>query len=294
MRLVRYECGGRIAVGALRGGAVIELASPLGHKDIDLEHVIVRWADVRREIERHVERASPAAWLDEVRLLAPLYRPQKIVAIGSNYPRPGAAAAPGSKPVLFFKPPSALTGPYDPIRLPPEALTVVGEVELAVVIGLAGDRISPNEASRHVFGYMVANDVTAPEILLGEAALNPLFLQQSRGKGFRTFCPIGPWIETAHDRPFPPVWTLEQKVDGHCEMCGSSDQMITGLGELIADASRAFGLEPGDIVLTGSPAPLDGRRVPLVAGSVLHSRIAEIGEMANPVVSEGAAQRSGA
>jgi 2-keto-4-pentenoate hydratase/2-oxohepta-3-ene-1,7-dioic acid hydratase in catechol pathway len=131
---------------------------------------------------------------------------------------------------------------------------------------------------------MVANDVTAPEIMLGESAKNALFLQQSRGKGFRTFCPTGPWIETAEELSFPPVWDVLQDVGDYPEMRGSTDQMITGIAELVADVSRAFGIEPGDIILTGSPPPEGGKRRPLVPGDLLRSEISGLGAMANPVV----------
>lgn len=283
MRLLSYAEGEERTVAALHGDAVIPLGSLFGRAKIEMEDVIAAWPE-RRDIRAFVERGEGARSLADVRVLAPLHRPQKIVAIGSNYPRPGGVAGPEGSPVLFFKPPSAIVGPYDPIVIPPEAQTVVGEVELAVVISKAGHRIDPGAAADHIFGYMVANDVTAPEIMLGESAKNALFLQQSRGKGFRTFCPTGPWIETADEVPFPPVWEVSQDVGDYPEMRGSTDQMITGIAELVADVSRAFGIEPGDIILTGSPPPQGGKRRPLVPGDVLHSEIAGLGSLANPVV----------
>ncbi|MBO9604227.1 MAG: fumarylacetoacetate hydrolase family protein [Novosphingobium sp.] len=286
MKLISYTEGRISTAGAVRDGRAIPLAPFFGRREteIGIEDVIAVWPESRSAIARFVEREEGAVPLDSVRLLAPLRRPQKIVAIGSNYPRPGGAVGPAGSPVLFFKPPSALVGPYDPIALPPEAQTVVGEVELAIVIGMAGERIEPAAAADHIFGYMVANDVTAPEIMLGESAKNPLFLQQSRGKGFKTFCPTGPWIETGQGMPFPPVWELQQDVGEYREMHGSTRQMITGIAELLADVSCAFGLEAGDIVLTGSPPPIGGKRRPLIPGTTLRSSISGIGRLANPIV----------
>lgn len=275
VKLCRYEWNGRAALGVVDGENICRLESEFD----TLDDLVRSGARLTASI---MERAEVIP-LSQTRLLAPLLRPQKIVAIGSNYPRPGGGPGVGGAPVLFFKPPSALCGPQDAILLPPEADLVIGEVELAVVIGKPAERIAPEKAEDHIFGYMVANDVTAPRILLGESAENPLHLQQSRGKGFKTFCPIGPWIVTGDELPFPPMLALEQRVDEFLEIAGRTEEMSVSLAELIADASCAFGLEAGDILLSGSPPPLAGKRTALLAGSVLHSAISDIGALANPV-----------
>lgn len=275
MKLCRYQWNGHEALGAVEGDTV----RPLDCAFDTLDDLVGSGAGYASSILRR----APTIPLSHVRMLAPLMRPQKIVAIGSNYPRPGGGPAVGGLPVLFFKPSSALCGPYDALLLPPEADLVIGEVELAVVIGKRAERIAPEQAEAHVFGYMVANDVTAPQILLGESAQNPLYLQQSRGKGFKTFCPIGPWIVTADELPFPPAVALQQRVDDFLEIAGRTEEMTVPLADLIADASCAFGLEAGDILLTGSPQPLAGKRTALVEGSVLYSTISGIGTLANPV-----------
>lgn len=286
MKLARIEIGGRIATAVVNGDAVVSLEPLFGGSELgrSLDALVRSGRDVLAEIEAFAAAAKPSAPLSQVKLLAPLQSPPKIVAIGSNYPRPGTdVVAEACSAVLFFKPGTALCGPHDPIRLPPEAQTVIGEVELALVIGKSGDRIAPGQALDHVFGVMVANDVTAPQILLGESARNPLLLQQSRGKGFRTFCPIGPWIETDLPRDSLRGMVLEQHVDELLEIRGSAAEMLVGLPALLAEISAAFGLEAGDIVLTGSPPPLAGKRTPLAPGAVLRSAITGIGEMANPI-----------
>lgn len=275
VKLCRYQWNGHEAIGAVLGDTI----HPLDCAFDTLDDLVRSGAGYASAIARRAETIP----LSRVRLLAPLTRPQKIVAIGSNFPRPDAGPTVGGLPVLFFKPPSTLCGPQDPLLLPPEADLVIGEVELAVVIGKSAERIAPDQAEDHVFGYMVANDVTAPQILLGESAQNPLYLQQSRGKGFKTFCPIGPWIVTADELPFPPAVALEQRVDDLLEIAGRTEEMTVPLADLIADASCAFGLEAGDVLLTGSPPPLAGKRMPLVEGAVLRSAISGIGALANPV-----------
>jgi len=283
VRLARFEIDGRVATGVVEGDAVVSLEPLFGPAEQSRSlDALVRTADsALPAIDAFLVGATPTAKLDRVRLLAPLTEPRKIVAIGSNFPRPGGQdMGAGSLPVLFFKPPSSLCGPGDPIVLPPEADLVIGEVELALVIGRCGDRISAADAMDHVFGVMVANDVTAPGILLGASDRNPLFLQQSRGKGFRSFCPIGPWIETVADSEM----VLEQRIDDFVEIRGEAAGMITDIQTLLVDVSAAFGLEAGDIVLTGSPPPLSGKRTPLTPGVTLHSSISGIGTLSNPVV----------
>jgi 2,4-didehydro-3-deoxy-L-rhamnonate hydrolase len=287
MKLARIEIAGRIATAVVHEDAVVLLEPLFGASAMSqsLDALVRTGRHSLAEIEAFAAAAKPAAPLDQVKLLAPLSNPPKIVAIGSNYPRPSQdIATDGSSAVLFFKPRTALCGPHDPIVLPPEAKSVIGEVELALVIGKSGDRIAPGGAFDHVFGMMVANDVTAPEILLGESNRNPLLLQQSRGKGFRTFCPTGPWIETDVARSFPRGTLIEQRIDDFLEISGDAAEMIVPPAQLLAEISTAFGLEAGDIVLTGSPPPLAGKRTPLTPGAMLRSAITGIGEMVNPVL----------
>lgn len=288
MKLARIEIGGRAVTAVVSGETVVSLEPLFGASELSrsLDALVRGGRDSLAEIEAFAAAAKPSASLDQVKLLAPLAAPSKIVAIGSNYARPGQdAECDASKAVLFFKPRTALCGPHDPIRIPPEAKTVIGEVELALVIGKSGDRIASSQALDHVFGMMVANDITAPEILLGESGRNPLLLQQSRGKGFRTFCPIGPWIETSVPLALPRGMLLEQHVDDFLEIQGDAGDMIVPPEQLLTEISAAFGLEAGDIVLTGSPPPLAGKRTLLRPGAVLRSGIAGIGQMANPVAS---------
>ena len=289
MKLVRYKIAGRYCVGALRDDGILSL-DPFfqeGKDGLTLEEVIAGWNENGADIREFVARATPSHRLAEVELLAPLTRPSKIVGIGSNYPRPAEGNGPQpSAPILFLKPPSAIVGPADPIILPIESRNVIGEVELGIVIGKAGRRLSPEQAGQHVFGYTVGNDVTAGDVLFVDTHLNPLYLQQARAKGFASFCPIGPCIVTADEFPSPLALDLEQRLDGGQEIVGNTSEMILDVAALVAEVSHAFGVEVGDLILAGSPAPIGGKRTPLKDGAQLYSAISGIGVLTNPVIAE--------
>lgn len=192
----------------------------------------------------------------EVDLRAPAV-PSKIVCVGRNY----AAHAKElgnevpKEPLLFFKVPSAIVGPGGRVVLPPEAERVEHEAELAVVVGRRLRRASKDEARAAIFGFTCANDVTARDLQKKDG-------QWARAKGFDTFCPLGPWIETALD---PSDLRVRCFVDEAPKQDGRTSQMIFDVPTLLAYVSQAFTLEPGDVVLTGTPdgvSPLaDGQRV---------------------------------
>jgi 5-carboxymethyl-2-hydroxymuconate isomerase len=205
-------------------------------------------------------------------LAAPL-RPGKIVAIGLNYldhiresklPRP-------AQPLVFAKFPSSVTGPVDPIVVDAELTAQVDwEVELGVVVGRR------NEA----FGYTVCNDVSARDVQFSES-------QWTRGKSFDTFCPVGPVVVTTDEIPDPQALALSTRVNGEPMQDSSTAQMLFGVAELLAFCSRNFTLEPGDLLLTGTPWGcgyfMDPPRA-LEAGDVVECEVERIGVLRNPVV----------
>jgi 2-keto-4-pentenoate hydratase/2-oxohepta-3-ene-1,7-dioic acid hydratase in catechol pathway len=174
--------------------------------------------------------------------------------------------------MLFLKPPSTLIGTRMPIHLPPQSEQVEHEAELAVVIGRQGRWISPNDAKDYVFGYTIANDVTARDLQRRDG-------QWTRGKGFDTFCPVGPWIETDMD-PFDQLITC--RVNQDVRQMASTRDMVFSVQQLIAFASSVMTLEPGDLLLTGTPAGVG----PLAPGDVVQISIEGIGELTNPVIAE--------
>ena len=197
-------------------------------------------------------------------LLAPV-TPSKIICVGRNY-RAHAKEMGGDVPVeplLFFKPPSSIVGPGEAIVLPPESARVDHEGELGVVIGKGGRRIPEHEALAHVFGATSVNDVTARDLQKKDG-------QWSRAKGFDTFCPIGPWIETDVD---PSDLSITCTVDGQVRQNGRTSQMMFDVPALVAYVSRAFTLEPGDVILTGTPEGVG----PLAPGNKVTVAIEKIG-----------------
>ncbi len=216
------------------------------------------------------ERQEPTLPLEEVRLLPPV-QPSKIVCVGRNYAahaKEHNAEVP-EVPLLFLKPPSAVIGPEEAILLPPQSQQVEHEAELAVVIGKRGRWVAPEEADEYILGYTVANDVTARDLQRRDG-------QWTRGKGFDTFCPLGPWIDTDFD---PTDALITCKVNGDLRQMGSTRDMVFSVRQLIAFVSSVMTLEPGDVLLTGTPAGVG----PLHEGDVVEVSIEGLGTLRNPV-----------
>ena len=211
--------------------------------------------------------------LSEVKLLAPVL-PSKILCIGRNYvahAKEHGAEVP-DVPMLFLKPPSAIIGPGDPIILPPQSQQVEHEAELVIVFGKRGRWIAPEDTLDYVLGYTIGNDVTARDLQRRDG-------QWSRAKGFDTFCPIGPWIETAFD---PADALVSCNVNGEMRQMGSTRDMVFTIRQLVAYASSIMTLEPGDLLFTGTPAGVS----PLKAGDIVEVSIEGIGALRNPVNAE--------
>jgi 2-keto-4-pentenoate hydratase/2-oxohepta-3-ene-1,7-dioic acid hydratase in catechol pathway len=210
--------------------------------------------------------------LDQVRLLAPVVG-SKIVAVGKNYAehvREMGGTEPPADPVLFLKPSTSVIGPGDAIALPALSNEVDHEAELAVVIGGIVRRVPVERALDAVLGYTCANDVTARDLQRSDG-------QWARAKGFDTFCPLGPWIETELD---PSNLSLECRVDGELRQSGNTKDLLRGVAELIAFASAVMTLLPGDVLLTGTPAGVG----PIRAGNRVDVTIEGIGTLSNEVV----------
>ena len=208
---------------------------------------------------------------ESVQLLSPT-TPSKIICVGRNYAahaKEHGAEVP-EVPLIFLKPPTSLIGQQQSIILPPQSEQVEHEAELAVVIGKSGRWITPDEAISHVFGYTVANDVTARDLQRSDG-------QWTRAKGFDTFCPVGPWIETEFD-PADAVVTCN--VNGEMRQMASTRDMIFTVKQLIAFVSSVMTLESGDLLLTGTPAGVS----PLHSGDIVEVSIEGLGTLSNPVI----------
>ena len=200
--------------------------------------------------------------------------PSKIICVGRNYA--AHAAELGNtvpkEPLWFSKPPSALLAPGGTVLLPPESARVEHEGELAVVIGKRGRRVARDRALEHVFGYTIACDVTARDLQKSDG-------QWTRAKGFDTFCPVGPYVVAGVD---PSSLGVRVRVNGALRQDGNTRQMVFGVGELVSTASAMMTLEPGDLILTGTPEGVG----PLAPGDRVEVEIDELGKLEFSVANE--------
>jgi len=217
------------------------------------------------------QRLEATLPLDSVQLHAPIV-PGKIICVGRNYSehiKEQKADTPET-PLLFIKPPSAVIGPMQTIILPPQSQQVDHEGELVVEIGKQGRWIQPSDAFNYIYGYTVGNDVTARDLQRQDG-------QWTRSKGFDTFCPLGPWVETGFD---PTDAMITCHVNGELRQMASTHDMIFHVDQIIAFASSIMTLEPGDAIMTGTPAGIS----PLHPGDVVEVTIEGLGKLHNPVV----------
>jgi len=232
-----------------------------------------------------LERAGVLEPRAGVRLCAPVPRPGKILGVARNYAEHAAergARRPPEEPVLFVKASSAVIGPRDPVILPAASRQVDYEGELAVVIGRAARHVAPEEVGSVVAGYTVANDVTARDF---QHVRGQHFL----GKSCDTFCPLGPVLLTADGVGDPQDLGLRTTLSGRTVQDVRTKEMIFPVAELVAFASRLMTLEPGDVLLTGTPAGVGAAQDPprwLRDGDVVEVEIEGIGRLCNPVCAE--------
>lgn len=208
--------------------------------------------------------------LSTAQLLAPA-TPTKVVCVGLNYRAHIAEMGHDmpTEPVIFLKPPTAVTGHNQPISIPAGVGRVDYEAELAVVIGRRTHRATPYEAAANVLGFTCANDVTARDLQKRDG-------QWARAKGFDSFCPLGPWIETDVDAS---NLSVECYVNGELKQQASTSDMLFDPYELVSFVSNVMTLVPGDIVLTGTPGGIG----PLAEGDTVEVRISDVGSLLNPV-----------
>lgn len=213
---------------------------------------------------------GPSIALDAVQLHAPA-TPSKVVGIGTNYRAHAAEMGRAIPPVpkVFLKPSTAVVGPGATIRIPPATVRVDHEAELAVVIGERATCVPLERALAHVFGATVCNDVTARDFQRTDGTF-------ARGKGFDTFCPIGPWLTTGL-----PLTDLRVRawVDGTLRQDGRTSDLIFGIAELVSFVSHVMTLLPGDVISTGTPSGVG----PLHAGQVVEVAVEGLGRLRSPV-----------
>ena len=256
MRIVRFELTGRTGYGILEG-----------------EKIFVLWGTPYDGLENTTGEVMSRS---EVALLAPC-EPTKIVALGLNYRDHAAEIGHPlpQEPLLFMKPSTAVIGPDEDIRYPAMSRRVDYEAELAVVIGRACRHVKEQDFRDYVLGYTAINDVTARDLQQKDG-------QFTRSKGFDTFAPLGPWIET--EIPDPDNLTVEAYLNGERRQHSSTRNLVFPVATLVSFISRIMTLLPGDVIATGTPAGIG----PMAPGDLVDIRVEGIGTLRNRLVAERA------
>ncbi|MDP9381392.1 MAG: fumarylacetoacetate hydrolase family protein [Chloroflexota bacterium] len=294
MKLVTYEQGAEQKIGAVVGDHVVDLATASGRELPRTMLEFIGRGEEALETARQVLRGSPQSVpLAEVRLLAPIPRPPRnVMCVGWNYAEhfeegqgrrgPGGSDEMPEYPTFFTKLPTSIIGPGEGVQFDARISTKLDwEVELAVIIGRSGRDIQPEQAMEHVFGYTIANDVSVRDVQRRHGN------QWFRGKSMDTHCPLGPWIVTADELSDPQQLHLSCRVNGELKQDASTEYMVFQIPRLIQELSLGTTLQPGDVVLTGTPSGVGFARTPpeyLKPGDVMELEIEGIGKLANPVV----------
>lgn len=296
MRLVTFGSAGEEQPGALLGEEVLPLSGLLRDRGLgSSQDDVLSSLPALEEVVAAGAPGHPRLPLADLRLGPPVLRPSKIIEVGFNTWSllRVTATPPFSEPALYAKAPNAITGPYDPVVLPRSISKLDYEVELAVVIGRRCRGVAQADALQHVAGVTIANDVTARDMQLGEREGGRYHRQNYHSKSFDTFCPLGPCLVTGPDLPARlDDLTVRSFVNGEPRQLGSVADLVCSIPALIEFIADGMTLEPGDILLTGSPAgagyTMDPPRF-LSPGDVVTGQIDGIGRIENEVRSDGGA-----
>jgi len=298
MKIVRFSwTEGMSAVGYLEGKQVIDFTrafamyniandyapDPAGYSIMEMLEsemlAVDLLADVRAFVEEH--RLADQLAVPNATLLAPIPNPPRIIALGLNYAAHAAEGGrkPPKEPIFFVKASTAVVGPDEPVVCPRNVGRIDHEVELAVIIGKGGRRISRAKAMDHVAGYTILNDVTARDMQRRDMAVsNPWFMSKS----FDTFAPMGPCIALPDEIPDPHNLDLTLRVNGKVKQKSNTRQLIFNIPDLIYHLSKRITLQPGDVISTGTPEGIS----PIEPGDVMEAEVEKIGVLRNPVAAE--------
>src|SRR5579859_3407368 len=268
MRIARFSHGGDVSYGLVLAAGAAGAESPAEADGPAIAQLAGHPFGGRAEDIKLTGLRFP---LDDVRLLAPIL-PSKVICIGKNYADHVAEMGgdPPPEPVIFLKPSTAVCGPGDPVARPARLSARVDyEGELAVVIGRLCRQVPPERVAEVIFGYTCANDVTARDLQARDG-------QWTRAKGFDTFCPLGPWIETGVD---PADLELTTRLNGEVRQRSRTSLLLHDVPALVAYVSDVMTLLPGDVLLTGTPAGVG----PMDKGDEVSVSIEGIGTLTNPV-----------
>jgi ureidoglycolate lyase len=284
MKLATFEAGASPQLGAVAGDRIVPLNQAAPGLPADMTALIAAWPSVEGEVRRIADAGAGAQSLQSVRLLAPIRRPGKIMAIGLNYADHIAESGQETpkEQVWFSKAPTGANGPYDAIQVPKVSPTLDYEAELVVVIGQGGRHISKEAAPAAVFGYCCGNDATT-------RAWQFQSPQWVLGKSFDTHAPFGPWITTADEVADPHALAIRGLVNGEVRQASNTVHLVFNVWDQLVHLSKAMTLEPGDLIFTGTPAGVGAAMNPrqfLKAGDRVRVEIEGLGALDNPCADE--------
>jgi len=284
MKLATFSAGGAPELGIVQGETVVSISRARPGLASEMIDLIARWREVEREVRGVAATPTDAIPLDAVRLLAPIRRPGKIMAIGLNYADHIAESGLGEPKdqIWFSKAVTAVNGPFDPIQIPKVSQAVDYEAEMVAVIGAGGRHIARTDAAKAVFGYCVGNDAT-------ERAWQHRTTQWVLGKSFDSHAPFGPWITTADEVADPHALAIRGLVNGEVRQDSNTRHLVFNVFDQIAHLSEAMTLEPGDLIYTGTPGGVGAAMKPmrfLKAGDLVRVEIEGLGAIENPCADE--------
>lgn len=283
MRIVRFEHDGQVRMGRLDGTDIAPL-----RQFADMQAIIAASGDNQNALAPDSQTDSIP--LSDVKLLAPIVPQRNVMCVGWNYTKHFDESV-GKRgdyevelpdtPTFFSKLPTTVIGAFDDVPLH-ETLTqkLDWEVELAIIIGKPGRDIREEDALNHVFGYCVANDISARDLQRAHGG------QWFKGKSLDGTCPLGPWVLTADELPDPQTLGLQCYVNGTLMQDGHTRQQIFPVRRVIAELSAGLTLMPGDVILTGTPEGIGAARTPPVFlrdGDILETHVDQLGSMKNMV-----------
>jgi len=282
MKLATFRAGGHERIGVVKGEEIVDLTGedvPSG-----MIELIANWPKLKDRVVRIAAQSKPRYRIADVHLLAPVPRPQKILAIGLNYADHIAesGAATPEKQIWFSKLPNAVNGPYDPIEMPKASSAIDYEAELVFVIGKRCRHVAKEKAHEVIFGYAAGNDISVRDWQFHTA-------QWIVGKSFDTHAPFGPWIVTADEIGDPHALDIRCLVNGETRQSSNTKNLVFNCFDQIAYLSQAMTLHPGDIVFTGTPGGVGQSMKPpklLKAGDEVRIEIDKIGALNAKMVAE--------
>ncbi|KQX23310.1 MULTISPECIES: fumarylacetoacetate hydrolase family protein [unclassified Sphingomonas] len=293
MKLATIWLDGAAAPAIVRDGRAIAFRHLSPELPGSIEALFAGGEEAFARLRRAADRPGEGLSLDEVRLLAPLSRPGKLLGIGFNYAshveevRAKGLPIPDLRNQIWFnKQVSAITGPFDPIHLPAVSEQLDYECELGIVIGRRCRHVPEADARKVIAGYLVGNDVSVRDWQLKAPTA-------TLGKSFDTHAPIGPWITTADEVAAPDDLAIRTLVDGRVVQDGRTSELVNGIDAMIAYLTQVMTLEPGDILLTGTPKGVAAGHTPptwLREGQIVRVEIEGLGHLENRVVAEPLAE----